>query len=116
MGLEPSQHRERARHLRREATAAEARLWEALRGRQLDGLKFVRQQPIGPFIADFVCRGSKLVIEVDGPTHEHAVAYDAARTKWLEQQGYAVIRISNEDVFGDLGPVLERIRRALPRL
>jgi very-short-patch-repair endonuclease len=101
----------RARTLRHEATAAEKILWHHLRNRQLDNYKFSRQEPIGPFIADFVCRAKKLIIEIDGVTHETAeeLAHDVARTEFLVRQGYRLIRFKNEDIFGDLGPVLEKI-------
>ncbi len=88
-------------------------MWQALRNRQLDGEKFVRQEPIGPFIADFVCRRAQVVIEIDGPTHEGREANDARRTGWLVSQGYHVMRFSNEDVLGDLSPVIDAIRSAL---
>ena len=104
-----------ARTLRREATAAEKILWHHLRNRQLNKFKFSRQEPIGPYIADFVCRAKKLIVEIDGVTHETAeeLAHDAARTEFLVGQGYRVIRFRNEDIFGDLGPVLETIIRNL---
>lgn len=102
-----------ARAMRRQPSAAENRLWQALRNRQFDGEKFVRQEPIGPFIADFVCRRVQLVIEVDGPTHEGREAHDARRTKWLAAQGYHVLRFTNDDALGDLGPVLDAIRKVL---
>ena len=68
MSLTKPDQTERARRLRKSDTAAEQRLWEALRGRRLAGLKFVRQLPIGPYYADFVCRAKRLIIEVDGDT------------------------------------------------
>ena len=100
-----------ARTLRREATAAEKILWHHLRNRQLGNFKFARQEPIGPYIADFVCRTKKLIVEIDGVTHEtpEELAHDVARTEFLVRQGYRVIRFRNEDIFGDLGPVLEKI-------
>ena len=100
-----------ARTLRRETTAAEKILWHHLRNRQLNNFKFSRQEPIGSYIADFVCRTKKLVIEIDGVTHETAeeLAHDVARTEFLVGQGYRVIRFRNEDIFGDLGPVLDEI-------
>jgi very-short-patch-repair endonuclease len=106
----------RALELRRDATAAEKILWHHLRNRQLNNFKFSRQEPIGPCIADFVCRAKKLIVEIDGVTHETAeeVAHDAARTTYLVGQGYRVIRFRNEEVFGDLGPVLEMIVLNLP--
>ena len=101
--------------MRSEPTAAEFKLWQHLRNRQLSNFKFARQEPIGPYIADFVCSAKKLVIEIDGVTHEtpDELAHDAARTAYLGHEGYRVIRFSNEDIFGDLSPVLEKIVRNL---
>jgi very-short-patch-repair endonuclease len=101
----------RARELRSTATQAESKLWHHLRNRQLNDFKFARQEPIGPYIADFVCRAKKLVIEIDGVTHEtpEELAHDAARTAFLVREGYRVIRFSNEQICGDLSPVLEAI-------
>ncbi len=102
---------ERARELRKGDTAAERRLWERLRGRRLNGLKFVRQLPVGPYFADFVCRDAKLIVEVDGVTHssDEELRYDAARTEFLEGQGYRVMRVWNVEVLGNLDGVLETI-------
>jgi very-short-patch-repair endonuclease len=74
-----------ARDLRRDSTLAEKRLWEQLRNRKLDGFKFVRQAPVGPYIADFLCREGSLVVEVDGATHSTAaeMASDKRRTEAL---------------------------------
>jgi very-short-patch-repair endonuclease len=101
----------RARELRRDPTAAEKILWHHLRNRQLNGFKFSRQELIGPYIVDFVCRAKKFVVEIDGVTHEtvEELAHDAARTAYLVGQGYRVMRFRNEEIFGDLGPVLEKI-------
>jgi very-short-patch-repair endonuclease len=101
--------------LRREQTAAEARLWACLRNRQFDRVKFSRQVAIGPFFADFYCRDAKLLIEIDGVTHETSeeLARDNCRTAWLEAQGYRVVRFRNEELMGDLDVVLERIQRNL---
>ena len=79
------------------------------------GLKFSRQVSIGPFFADFCCREAKLVIEIDGVTHEtpEELANDTRRTAWLEAQGYRVIRFRNEELMGDLDAVLERIKLSL---
>src|SRR4051794_17793323 len=78
------QNVDRARELRRDSTEAETALWRRLRGRGVDGAKFVRQEPIGPYIADFVCRNKKLIIEIDGGQHAEKVERDEARTKHLE--------------------------------
>ncbi len=106
---------ERARTLRREATQAETKLWQHLRNRQLNGAKFTRQVPIGPYFADFACRAAMLVIEIDGVTHEtpEQLAHDAKRSVFLVEQGHRVIRFRNEDIFGDLDPVLAAINSAL---
>jgi very-short-patch-repair endonuclease len=118
MALTKPQHVDRARELRKAETVAEIRLWEALRGRRLSGLKFVRQLPIGPFVADFVCRERKLVVEVDGATHssDDELAYDARRTEFLEGEGYKVLRVWNLDVFENLDGVCEMILRTAGKL
>jgi very-short-patch-repair endonuclease len=103
---------ERSRRLRRDSTDAEHRLWYRLRARRLGGHKFVRQEPIGPFIVDFVCRERRLVIEVDGSQHAESKR-DAARDKWLVDHGYRVLRFWNNEVFGNIDGVLETIVTAL---
>ena len=86
----------RARTFRKSETTAEKRLWEELRGSRLNGFKFVRHLPIGPYFADFACRSVKLIVEVDGATHgnAHELAYDAKRSLFLNEQGWAVHRIT----------------------
>jgi len=101
-----------ARRLRRNMTPAEQKLWQALQGKQLDGLKFRPQHPVGPFILDFWCPARKLVVELDGGVHEGQVEADKARTQQLQDYGYRVIRFRNEEVLTDLPTVLERIREA----
>ena len=100
---------ERARELRQPQTPAEEKLWQALRGRQVEGLKFRRQHPIGCFIADFYCAQARLVIEIDGDSHAGQVEYDQARTAWLESQGYRVVRYTNRDVKENFAAVVENI-------
>jgi len=102
----------RARRLRKEATDAELRLWNSIRRRGLLGFKSVRQEPIGPYIVDFVCREQRLVIEVDGGQHE-ANMRDVARDKWLAKEGYRVLRFWNNDVLSNLPGVLETIAFAV---
>lgn len=89
----------RAREMRHPQTPAEATLWRALRNRQT-GFKFRRQHPIDRFIIDFYCAQAKLLIEVDGESHfqPSQEEYDKARTKYLEELGYKVIRFTNDDV------------------
>ena len=104
---------ERAKRLRRQQTPAEIRLWRHLRGKQIHGLKCRRQHPIGRFIVDFYCAAHKLVIELDGDSHADQEAYDRARTEWLEERGYRVIRFTNRQVCNELPAVLEAIVKAL---
>ena len=101
-----------SRRLRRNATLAEQRLWYRLRSRSLCGTKFVRQEPIGPYIVDFVCRERRLVIEVDGGQHSECER-DAIRDGWLRDHGYQVLRFWNNDVIENTDGVLEAIVEVL---
>ena len=101
--------RKRAREFRSNPTRAEERLWSCLRSRRLKRLKFRRQHPIGKFIVDFYCAEYLLIIELDGPIHDHHGLRDAARRRWLESRGYTVLRFRNEEVEKDLGGVLDTI-------
>ena len=105
----------RARALRKNDTEAERRLWKELRGSRLNGFKFVRQLPIGPYFVDFACRSAKLIVEVDGVTHGDAyeVAHDEKRTQFLNEQGWVVHRVWNDDVFKQLNAVCDGILLAL---
>ncbi len=98
-----------ARQLRQQLTPAEAHLWRALSRRQLAGLKFRSQHPVGRFIVDFYCPSCKLVIEVDGDVHTQQQAYDQARTEQLQAFGYQVLRFTNKAVLNSLPTVLEEI-------
>ncbi|MGB3240119.1 MAG: DUF559 domain-containing protein [Geitlerinemataceae cyanobacterium] len=100
-----------ARQLRHQLTPAESRLWQALRRKQLNGLHFRRQHPVGRFILDFYCPSCKLAIELDGAIHDLQVEYDTARSQQLEQFGYRVIRFRNDRVMEDLPGVLAEIGR-----
>ena len=104
---------QRSRDFRHPLTPPEAKVWHAVRDRQL-GFKFRRQHPIGRFIADFYCAEAKLVIEIDGDTHAvpDQAAYDSTRTAWLEERGYRVLRFQARDVDHDLDAVLQAIREA----
>ena len=115
-GLRPYETR-RARSLRRAETEAERRLWRRLRGRGLNGLKFVRQELIGPYFADFVCREEKLVVEVDGATHatDEEIAGDERRSAFLASLGYRVVRVVNDDVYSNIEGALETILAAIER-
>ena len=98
-----------ARLLRQKLTPAEAILWEALRERKLEGLKFRCQHPIGRFIVDFYCPSLKLIIEIDGEIHIQQQNHDQARTDQLQDFGYSVLRFTNDEVINDLPKVLNRI-------
>ena len=91
----------RARILRREMTEAEKLLWRMLRLRQTEGYRFRRQVPIGRFIADFVCHAARLIIEIDGGQHELSSEEEASRTRFLESEGYRVLRFWNNEVLGN---------------
>ena len=99
----------RARHLRKNPTDAERALWTILRKGQVPGHRFRRQAPVGPYIVDFVCFENKLVIEVDGGQHAEQADYDAARTAWLESQGFRVLRFWNNQVLQEMDAVREAV-------
>lgn len=103
-----------AKTLRANMTEAEHKLWSHIRDRQLLGFKFVRQLPVGPFIADFACREADLIIELDGGQHAGSLR-DEQRTQLLAEHGYAVIRFWNHDVLNNLDGVLEAIAAHLAK-
>lgn len=98
---------ERARRLRRNMTEAERKLWNELRGRRLNGLKFRRQVWIGHYIVDFLCVEQRLIVEADGGQHSEET--DAPHTAFLKQEGYRGIRFWNNDVLENLEAVLVRV-------
>jgi very-short-patch-repair endonuclease len=102
----------RARKLRQNQTDAESLLWFELRNRLLNGYKLNRQMAIGNYIADFVCRSKKLIIELDGGQHSESAA-DTRRTDWLNKQGYSVIRFWNNEVYCERQAVLETLLAVL---
>ena len=102
-----------ARRLRKKMTPAEEHLWSALKNKQLEGLRFRRQHPVGNLILDFYCPSCKLVIEVDGEVHSDRLDYDDARTDKLGEYGYKVLRFSNERIINDLSQVLAEIRQVV---
>ncbi|MDR6849772.1 very-short-patch-repair endonuclease [Sphingomonas sp. BE270] len=107
------EQRTKARALRSTPTAAEVRLWRAISARKVAGFRFNRQVPIGPFICDFVARSLKLIIEVDGDTHGDRREQDEERTRYLQSEGYQVIRFWNNDVLGNLDGVVAEIARVV---
>jgi very-short-patch-repair endonuclease len=109
--LVPDKQRGNARKMRSAQTSAEGLLWNVLRAHRLDGLGFRRQQPMGPYIADFVCHEARLVVEVDGATHGESenVARDLRRDRWFADRGYETLRVTNDDVRRDLAAVADMI-------
>ena len=101
------------RWLRNAPTDAEHRLWQRLRGRQIEDCKFRRQHPYGDFILDFVCLERQTVVELDGSQHAESSDRDAARTLALEAAGFRVLRFWNNEVFENIEGVLEAIRQCL---
>lgn len=103
--------KDRGRELRKNQSGAENVIWYHLRNRQLDGIKFQRQYAIGMYIVDFVARGYNLIVEIDGGQHnEDSVRrYDEVRTEFLRKQGYSVLRFWDNEVFGNIEGVLEKI-------
>jgi very-short-patch-repair endonuclease len=105
----------RAKHMRAEPTDAEVKLWGALRNRRLDGLKFTRQHPVGPYIVDFINREFSVVIELDGATHgdDDQIAHDVKRTRYLNSIGLLVYRVTNVEVHQNIGSVLDGIHAVI---
>jgi very-short-patch-repair endonuclease len=100
-----------ARKLRREMTDAERELWQHFRAGRFDGVKFRRQHPVPPYIADFCCVSARLIVELDGPQHSEEV--DAARTRYLKSQGWRILRFWDNDVLLQTEAVLDAIWNAI---
>jgi len=98
-------------------SGTELRVWIRLRGRKLDGWRFRRQHPIGPYYVDFYCPAAKLIVEIDGPIHDYSNdAYDMRRQAWLEAEGFRVIRFTARDVDDEVVDVVDAIRYELDDL
>jgi very-short-patch-repair endonuclease len=110
--MREGQKRDRARALRRDMTDAERVLWRCLRMRQLDGHRFRRQVPVGPYIADFACLAASLLVEVDGGQHAEASA-DVARDAFLRARGFRLLRFWNHELLADPDAACEAILQAL---
>ena len=109
----PPKQKINARRLRRTQTDAESKLWAKLRARQIGGVKFRRQHPIGPYVADFCCLEHSLIIEIDGGQHAEQMQSDQSRTAVLKLQGFRVLRFWNNEVLANIEAVLEQIYQAL---
>lgn len=102
--------KQRARELRKNSTLSEVLLWEELKNRKMYGYKFLRQKPIGNYIVDFFCNKLKLVIEIDGDSHDEGnYGYDMKRQKWLESKDLSVLRFDDLEVKKDMDNVLSSI-------
>jgi very-short-patch-repair endonuclease len=110
----PKLTRDRARRLRGEMDLPEILLWRRLRARQLNGLHFRRQHPVGPYILDFYCDKAKLAVEIDGYSHNVAdrPAHDTRRDAWLAKRGVTTLRIAARDVLRAKEDVLATIMAA----
>lgn len=103
----PTQTLDHAKQLRKGMTDAERRLWQYLRAGRLEGMKFRRQHPVPPYIVDFCCVEAGLVVELDGS--QHSPAADAARTRYLQSQGWRVVRFWDNDVLREVEVVVAAI-------
>ena len=99
------------KELRSHATPAEAVLWKMLKGRNADGMKFRRQQGIGPYVLDFYCPELRLCVELDGSSHDYKYEYDKQRTEFLQKQGIRVLRFRNDQVWQGIDSVVDEIVR-----
>ena len=99
-------------------TRAETLLWRYIKANRVDGLGFRRQMPFGPYVLDFVCLSAKLVIELDGETHDFVARQiaDKKRDNFLVSEGFRILRFTNEQVLSNLGGVVEAIRDAASSL
>jgi len=109
---------ETAQYLRRKETKAEKVLWERLRNRQVGGLKFRRQHPIGYFITDFYCHELKLIIELEGKIHNETEQkeYDKMRNELIEFWEYKIIYFTNEQIYYDIDKVIQTISKLARKL
>ena len=109
----PTRTRDNAKRLRSAMTDAERRLWEYLRAGRLEGFKFRRQHPVPPYVLDFCCKECGLAIELDGSQHSEDA--DALRSRYLESQGWRIVRLWNNDVLNNTDAVIEAIWNLLSR-
>ena len=101
-----------ARELRSRGTIPERILWNVLKNRQVAGLKFRRQVPVGEYVVDYLCAEASLIVELDGMSHEGRQGYDTKRTEFLRSLGYTMFRVTNDDVLDDVEAVAVGIARA----
>ena len=101
-----------SKELRKPQTEAEEIIWEKLKSKKLNGLKFRRQVPYDTFVLDFLCPRKKVIIEIDGKIHLKTKFRDQERDEYFMEKGYKILRIKNEEVFNNVDSVLKRIRKA----
>lgn len=104
-----------ARNLRKNSTIQELRLWNLLKSRQFYNLKFKRQQPIGNYIVDFICKEAKVIIEIDGGQHNKPenIDYDTVRTEYLNSIGYKVLRSWNNEIYENIEYVMSKLKQEI---
>ena len=107
--------RKNARELRKNSTLSEVLLWNLLKNRQFHNLKFKRQQPIGDYIVDFICKEARIIIEIDGGQHNEPenIEYDKTRTDYLNNLGYKVIRFWNNEIYENIEGVALRLKEEI---
>ena len=105
--------KENARYLRNNMTDQERKFWQIIKNRQFYGFRFLRQYVIGNYIADFICRKKKIIIELDGGQHNEQknIMYDNQRTEYLISKGYKVIRFWNNDIDNNLDSVYLQLKK-----
>jgi very-short-patch-repair endonuclease len=102
-----------ASFLRNNQTIAERRLWQKLQAKQCANRRFRRQFRLGSYIVDFVCLSARLIVEVDGESHNHTIDRDHERSRWLESQGFRIVRCTNDDMRYRLEGVVQMIEAAV---
>jgi very-short-patch-repair endonuclease len=108
----PKKNIKLAKTLRKKMTEAERKLWGRLKTKQIEGLRFRRQEPIGEYIVDFACYEKRIIIELDGDGHLLKVEKDNERDDWFSQHGFKVLRFWNQEVLGNLEGVLVMVWNA----
>jgi len=99
--------------MRKDPTPSERKFWAWLRGKRFCGLKFRRQQPVGPFIVDYYCAKARVILELEGESHVGKERYDSRRANWLAEQGIVVLRVKDIEVFNNMSAVLGQIERCV---
>jgi uroporphyrinogen-III synthase len=109
--------KEMARYLRKNLTFGEKVLWELLRNKNFEGLRFRRQHPKDNYIVDFYCKEKSLIIEIDGPLHEEEERKlkDTIREIYLQKKGYRILRFRDKELLGNTDDILQRIKKFIEK-